>query len=75
MLFRSALADIAGREKLPYHFVDRPGMVAFDTRDGIKTPVEISAEILKALKARAEAALEDLAELFRALMQDNRRLL
>ena len=28
------LADIAGRDKLPYRFVDQPGMVALATRDG-----------------------------------------
>jgi molecular chaperone DnaK (HSP70) len=32
--------------KLPYRFVDQPGMVALATRDGDKTPVEVSAEIL-----------------------------
>src|SRR5688572_25953361 len=29
-----ALADVAGREKLPYRFVDRPGVVALATREG-----------------------------------------
>ena len=48
------LADIAGRDKLPYHFIDRPGNVALATRDGEKTPVEVSAEILAALRYRAE---------------------
>src|SRR5512137_1850248 len=48
------LADIAGHAKLPYRFVDRPGMVAFETRDGVKSPVEVSAEILAALRQRAE---------------------
>ena len=49
-----ALADVAGHTKLPYRFVDRPGMVAIETRDGVKTPVEVSAEILAALRQRAE---------------------
>ena len=48
-----ALEDVVGRERLPYRFVDRPGMVALDTREGVKTPVEISAEILAALRQRA----------------------
>jgi len=48
------LADVVGRERLPYRFVDRPGMVAIETRDGMKTPVEVSAEILAALRQRAE---------------------
>jgi molecular chaperone HscA len=49
-----ALADVAGYTRLPYRFVDRPGMVAIETRDGVKTPVEVSAEILAALRQRAE---------------------
>jgi molecular chaperone HscA len=48
------LADIANREKLPYRFVDKPGMVALHTRAGEKSPVEISAEILVTLRYRAE---------------------
>jgi len=60
------LADIAGREKLPYRFVDQPGMVALATRDGPKTPVEVSAEILAALRQRAEDSFD--AELFGAVI-------
>jgi len=48
------LADIAESGKLPYRFVDQPGMVALATRDGEKTPVEVSAEILASLRQRAE---------------------
>jgi molecular chaperone HscA len=48
------LADIVGREKMPYGFVDKPGMVALRTRAGEKSPVEISAEILATLRYRAE---------------------
>jgi molecular chaperone HscA len=48
------LADIGNREKLPYRFVDKPGMVALQTRAGEKSPVEISAEILATLRYRAE---------------------
>jgi molecular chaperone HscA len=48
------LADIAGREKLPYHFIDKPGMLALQTRAGEKSPVEVSAEILATLRYRAE---------------------
>ena len=50
------LAD-AARVKTPYDFVDAPGMVRLSTRAGEKSPVEVSAEILKVLRARAEAAL------------------
>ncbi len=53
-LMGRALADVAGHTSLPYRFVDRPGMVAIETRDGVKTPVEVSAEILAALRQRAE---------------------
>ena len=49
-----SLADIAGAAELPYHFVDQPGMVAIETRAGIKSPVEVSAEILATLRQRAE---------------------
>jgi molecular chaperone HscA len=41
----------------PYHFIDSGEMVQIETRAGIKSPVEISAEILKTLKARAEKSL------------------
>ncbi|MGQ0442222.1 MAG: Fe-S protein assembly chaperone HscA [Methylophilaceae bacterium] len=41
----------------PYHFAEQSGMLQIETRAGIKSPVEISAEILKTLKARAEKAL------------------
>jgi molecular chaperone HscA len=60
------LADIVGREKLPYHFVDQPGMVGLATRDGVKTPVEVSAEILATLRFRAEDTFND--DLFGAVI-------
>jgi len=41
----------------PYKFVDSNEMLQIETRAGIKSPVEISAEILKMLKARAEKSL------------------
>jgi len=41
----------------PYHFSDSKEMVQLETRAGVKGPVEISAEILKNLKARAEKSL------------------
>jgi molecular chaperone HscA len=53
------LADIAGREKLPYRFVDKPGMLALHTRAGEKSPVEVSAEILATLRYRAEDTFND----------------
>ncbi len=60
------LADIAGTDKLPYRFVDQPGMVALATRDGDKTPVEVSAEILASLRQRAEDSFDD--ELYGAVI-------
>jgi molecular chaperone HscA len=53
-LMGRALSDVAGHARLPYDFVDRPGMVALQTREGVKTPVEVSAEILASLRQRAE---------------------
>ena len=57
-LMGRTLADVAGHERLPYRFIDRPGMVAIQTRDGVKTPVEVSAEILAALRQRAEDSFD-----------------
>jgi molecular chaperone HscA len=66
-LMGRALADVSGRERLPYRFVDRPGMVAIETREGVKTPVEVSAEILAALRQRAEDSF-DTDDLFGAVI-------
>jgi molecular chaperone HscA len=44
---------------LPYDFVDDPGMVQIRTAAGVKSPVEVSAEILRVLRLRAEASLGD----------------
>ena len=51
------IKDIPDATTLPYQFVDAPGMVQIKTVAGVKSPVEVSAEILKATRARAEAAL------------------
>ena len=66
-LMGRALADVAGHERLPYRFVDQPGMVAIETRDGVKTPVEVSAEILATLRQRAEDSF-DSDDLFGAVI-------
>ena len=60
------LSDIAGREKLPYRFVDKPGMVCLQTVQGEKSPVEVSAEILATLRYRAEDTFND--DLFGAVI-------
>ncbi len=52
-----ALSDLADARRFPYRFVDAPGVVQITTRAGIRTPVEISAEILRALRERAEKTL------------------
>jgi molecular chaperone HscA len=53
------LADIPDAASLPYRFVDTPGMLKIRTVAGDKSPVEVSSEILKVLRQRAEAALGD----------------
>ncbi|MGE5336194.1 MAG: Fe-S protein assembly chaperone HscA, partial [Gemmatimonadota bacterium] len=49
--------DVEHVENLPYDFVDAPGMLQIKTVAGVKSPVEVSSEILKALRVRAESAL------------------
>jgi len=56
-LMGRGLSDLADARRFPYRFVDAPGMVQLETRVGRRTPVEVSAEILKTLRVRAEAAL------------------
>ncbi len=56
-LMGRGLHDLADAGNLPYAFVDAPGMVQLKTACGIKSPVEVSAEILKRLRERAEHAL------------------
>jgi molecular chaperone HscA len=53
------LADIEGRSRLPYEFIDAPGMLQIRTIDGVKSPVEVSAEILARLRQRAEDTFGD----------------
>lgn len=53
------LKDISHAENLPYDFIDAPGMVQLRTIAGIKSPVEVSAQILATLRQQAEDALGD----------------
>ncbi|MGN5353084.1 Fe-S protein assembly chaperone HscA [Ralstonia sp. L16] len=53
------LKDVAHIENTPYDFVDAPGMVQLKTVAGVKSPVEVSAEILATLRQRAEDTLGD----------------
>jgi molecular chaperone HscA len=56
-LMGRGLADLGDDRRYPYRFVEGEGIIRIATRAGIRTPVEISAEILKALRQRAEASL------------------
>jgi len=56
-LMGRGLADATDAQRRAYRFVDAEGVVRIATRAGAKTPVEVSAEILKTLRVRAEAAL------------------
>ena len=58
------LRDVVGADKLPYEFVSgsephSEGMVSLATADGVKSPVEVSAEILATLRYRAEDTFND----------------
>jgi len=51
--------EVEGAENAPYDFIDAPGMVQIRTIAGVKSPVEVSAEILATLRQRAEDSLGD----------------
>ncbi len=51
------LKDVAHAEHMAYDFADAPGMVQLRTAAGVRSPVEVSAEILKLLRRRAELSL------------------
>lgn len=53
------LKDVSYVENLPYDFQDTPGMVQINTVAGVKSPVEISAQILATLRQQAEDVLGD----------------
>ena len=57
-LIGRTLTDLAQEAQyLPYRFTPNKRVVELNTRQGAKTPIEVSAEILKALKSRAEETL------------------
>src|SRR5450830_1784060 len=58
--------DVAFAAKLPYQFVDHPGMLGLQTVQGEKSPVEVSADILATLRYRAEDTFGD--DLFGAVI-------
>jgi molecular chaperone HscA len=49
--------DVDHAQNAPYDFVDAPGMLQIRTVAGVKSPVEVSAEVLKVLRERAELSL------------------
>ncbi|WP_342619301.1 Fe-S protein assembly chaperone HscA [Rhodoferax sp. GW822-FHT02A01] len=51
------LADLKEATGLPYQFTDGAGMVGIRTVAGERSPVQVSAEILTALRERAEVTL------------------
>ncbi|MDQ6638607.1 MAG: Fe-S protein assembly chaperone HscA [Pseudomonadota bacterium] len=66
-LMGRGLADVSSAGRLAYDFVAaNEGMVRLRTAAGIKSPVEISAEILATLRQRAEDTFE--AELYGAVI-------
>ncbi len=50
-------ADLSLLTSRAYHIADGDGLVRFETSAGLRSPVEVSAEILRALRVRAEGAL------------------
>jgi molecular chaperone HscA len=53
------LKDLPHPDHFPYAFVDQPGMLSLNTLHGLKSPVEVSAEILASLRQRAEDTFND----------------
>jgi molecular chaperone HscA len=51
------LADLTQADSLPYRFIDQPGMVGLATAAGERSPVQVSADILRELRLRAEASM------------------
>ncbi len=61
------MGDVAqSQQRLTNQLAEGNGMVAFDTREGPKTPVEVSAEILASLRQRAEDSFD--ADVFGAVI-------
>ncbi|MBN3860493.1 Fe-S protein assembly chaperone HscA [Neisseriaceae bacterium PsAf] len=58
-LIGKTLEDIPTIDNLPYEFVPDENIIKYKTRQGIKTPIEVSSEILKTLYQRAEKNLGD----------------
>ena len=52
-----SLSDLSDAAGLPYCFSDGPGMLSLTTAAGVRSPVQVSADILQALRVRAEASM------------------
>jgi molecular chaperone HscA len=59
-------AQVADVDQLAYSVIDDKGMAVVDTVAGLKTPMEVSAEILATLRFRAEDSFDD--ELYGAVI-------
>jgi molecular chaperone HscA len=56
-LMGRGLSDLAASQRRAYRLRDGQGMVMLETAAGPRSPVEVSAEILKVLRGRAERSL------------------
>lgn len=57
-LMGRSYADVSATEQLStYELIDTEGMVSLNTRAGVRSPVQVSAEILRALAERAQQSL------------------
>lgn len=56
-LIGRTMKDLDDVHNLPYDLVDEPSMVRIATSAGIKSPVEVSSEILRSLSERAQERL------------------
>jgi len=57
-LMGRSYADVSASEQLStYELIDTEGMVSLNTRAGVRSPVQVSAEILRALAERAQQSL------------------
>jgi molecular chaperone HscA len=65
-LMGRSLGDLAPSEQRLYDFVDAPGMVQINTIDGVKSPVQVSADILATLRYRAQDTFDE--DLFGAVI-------
>ncbi len=52
------LGDLEAPQRSAYDYEDRPGMVALRTVAGVRSPVEVSADILRVLAERARQTLQ-----------------